>query len=142
MSEVSTRGKTKALIWLEGRCDRREYWMWVAPLVVLGVIASLVIGKWAGLVNLPIAYVIILVSIRRFHDLGWSGFAVIPLFLLMFLGSYLLPAAFGDHQGPILSFTFAQAVRATLGIFAGQPHANKFGPPPGKPKPGVAEVFS
>jgi uncharacterized membrane protein YhaH (DUF805 family) len=117
--------------------------MWVVPLVLLGFAASLAIGRWAGLVTLPIAYVIILFEIRRFHDLGWTGFAVIPMFLLMFAGSHLFPAGFGPHQGPILSSLLAQALRAALGVLPGQPHANRFGPQPGGARTtNLKETFS
>lgn len=123
--------------WIGGRARRREYWLWVVPLVILGfaLAAKLVPGATLAM-GLPILFV----WIRRLHDLGYSGWfapvtnVAVNLTSLAAMG--LLPPAIGG----LISLLAYLAAIITLGVLPGQGRRNEYGAPPGRRE--ETEVFS
>jgi uncharacterized membrane protein YhaH (DUF805 family) len=114
------------MLWLAGRARRREYWLWVVPLLVLqmglgafGAVAMGFIFGWAML----------LVWIRRLHDLGHSGWWAPVINVFVNVGFGVLSIAFGDI-GTLLGFLLFLGVIVTLGSIPGERGTNEFGPSP------------
>lgn len=126
--------------WLDGRANRKEYWLFVGPLFVVGSILVAMGQPWAQYAS---GFGMFLLMIRRLHDLGRSGFIAplinISIAVLSFAAKLILP---GNAAAALIVALISIGVLVALGAWPGQPHANNFGPAPGKPKPGVAEVFS
>lgn len=122
--------------WLAGRSDRREYWVLVALIVAINVALSFVIEDGAS-VGSTAAFMF--VQIRRFHDLGRSGWWALALLVGQF--AVMLPLMFlGGDSGVLASLLIALGVMIAMGAIPGQPHENRFGPPRGKRS--LKEVFS
>jgi uncharacterized membrane protein YhaH (DUF805 family) len=103
-----------AFLSFEGRVPRNHFWFTQALGFLLFLAATLFDERstvgWFGVMFFTVMAVWILVAgqVRRFHDLGFSGYWVLLNFL-PFAGSLF-----------VLSF---------LGFFKGRPNANRFGPP-------------
>jgi uncharacterized membrane protein YhaH (DUF805 family) len=125
--------------WLDGRANRKEYWLFVGPLFVVGTILAALGQPWAQYAT---GLGIFLLMIRRLHDLGRSGFLAplinVAIGVLSFAAKLMLPGGLGE----LIVGLIAIGVLIALGAWPGQPHNNAYGPPPGKRKSGVAEVFS
>lgn len=124
--------------WIAGRARRREYWAWVAPLIVALFALELAGVPLAGLiVGIPM----LMVWIRRLHDLGRSGWFA-PLINIVSNGASWLFMAFSSVEvAGLVSLAILVAVLITLGAIPGQPRINAYGAPPGRVGQ-VAETFS
>jgi uncharacterized membrane protein YhaH (DUF805 family) len=137
--------------YLQGRSSRKEYWIGVALLLLVGIgLAYANVGGASGATT----FLWILVWNRRLHDIGQSGWIILaPLGLMiaataagLVLGGDELLNAFEYSQkgsGPVTdrgAWLFAGTVLVLiaiqfgftiwLGIKKGDPGDNRFGPPP------------
>ncbi len=134
-----------------GRIGQKDYWIGVVILFA----ANLVLG-WlpliGTLVSLAGIYFGVCVSSKRLHDMGRSGWlaaipygvmaAAVVLSALTIAGGVISAAAYGDGFGTLASVggiagLWGLAVLINLGfliwlgVTAGQPDDNLYGPPPG-----------
>ena len=137
--------------YLQGRSSRKEYWIGVALLLIVGIgLAYANVGGASGATT----FLWILIWNRRLHDIGKSGWIILaPLGLMIavaiagaLLGGNELLKAFEYSQkgtGPVTdrgATLFVGLVLALLaiqfgftiwlGIRKGDPGNNRFGPPP------------
>jgi len=123
--------------WISGRSRRRNYWAWVAPTFVTAVIIAVV----APGLEIVLGPVLLLAWIRRLHDLGATGWIAplvnIALGIIGWLEAGVLSP--GGEEGAIQGLLSIVAL-VVMGLLPGQRHANRFGPPPGKPA--IAETFA
>lgn len=130
--------KTGFSSWIGGRCRRREYWAWVVP-IIAGMVALELTG--IPFITLLVSIPLLMIWIRRFHDLGRSGwFAPLINVVTNVLGMMLTATAGADIAGITKSLMFFTAVIA-LGSIPGERRKNAFGHPPGGVRD-VAETFS
>jgi uncharacterized membrane protein YhaH (DUF805 family) len=118
--------------WLAGRAARREYWTWVGPLMILAFLLGAVGLPALGLlVSVPI----LLIWIRRLHDLGYSGW----LAPLINIGTSIVVFASGmmGEVAAIVGSLVSLAPMIVLGVLPGEARANEYGPPPGTAKVGA-----
>lgn len=122
--------------WIAGRARRREFWMWTAPALIgaalLGAVNLEVLGNLLG-------FVVTMIAIRRFHDLGRSGWWIVPINVVTTVLSKGLALSMGDSGIAVAYLAYLAAIIA-LGSIPGQRGPNAFGPPPGKQD--VVETFS
>jgi uncharacterized membrane protein YhaH (DUF805 family) len=137
--------------YLQGRSGRKEYWIGVALLLVVGVGLAYANVGGAGAAT---TFLWILIWNRRLHDIGQSGWIVmIPLGLIV--AAAIAGVAFGGGEmlnafqysqkgsGPVTergAWLFVGLVLALiaiqfgftiwLGVRKGDPGDNRFGPPP------------
>ena len=141
--QAATSGRPLAngrgrLNWLDGRSGRREYWLWVGPITVVGsliVLAGIPAGFYV--LGLPIFFF----WIRRLHDVGLTGW-ISPV-LNMGLG--VLAFTFAALLPPVVALVAMLGARiaviVVLGLLPSDPATNRFGPPPRRKSSGVAEAF-
>lgn len=130
--EYFTRAMTSYYFNFSGRARRREYWGFsVFPLVIFLFLVLLLFMSFVGrspyegpsplfwvavglMVIFGVAMIIpgIAVQVRRFHDLGQSGWWVLLLFVIGMI--------------PYVGFI----AYIVLGCIDSQPNQNKYGPPP------------
>ncbi len=138
MSERLQRatGGFKPFNWLAGRSNRREYWIYVGAFVaftVLMAVLGLEFGQTGGLGFLTIMW------IRRFHDLGRTGWWALALLGLQM--ALVIPVVgLGEEAVLLTSAAVSSLAIIVMGAIPGQPQDNRFGPPPGR-KP-LGETFS
>ena len=132
-----------------GRIGQRDYWIGVGILFAVGLVLGWVplIGT---LVSLASIYFGVCVSSKRLHDMGKSGWlAAIPygvtalavvLSAMTFIGG-IVSTGYGNDYGALagmgaaggvwgLAFIVNLAFLIWLGVTAGQPGDNAYGPPP------------
>lgn len=132
-----------------GRIGQKDYWIGVGILFAAGLVLGWIplIGT---LVSLASIYFGICVSSKRLHDMGKSGWlAAIPygvtalavvLSAMTFIGG-MMSAGYGDDFGAMagmggavslwgLAFLVNLGFLIWLGVTAGQPGDNLYGPPP------------
>ena len=106
-----------------GRISRKTYWVATLPLFVLSVLTELLEGSVVTsgddvvlslIILLAVAIPSVMLSIKRLHDLGRSGWFVLIGFIPVFGPLWLLVA---------------------LGLFSGTPGSNLYGPDPLAPMP-------
>lgn len=123
-------GPTKGFsAWIAGRGRRREYWLFVVPLI-----AVLLALEFAGvaLAGLIVGLPLLLVWIRRLHDLGRSGW-VAPVINIVSNGINWVLIAFATPEiAAMASAVIFLGVIVALGVIPGQAKTNAYGPPPGK----------
>ena len=129
--------------WLDGRGGRKEFWLFGVPLVVVGSIAAAIGGSsWGLIFQLPFGIGFLLFMIRRLHDIGLSGW-IAPM---INFGSTILTYAFKGVLPPaavgVAALLMLLAILIGLGAWPGTAGDNAYGPPTGRRKPSVAEVFS
>jgi uncharacterized membrane protein YhaH (DUF805 family) len=120
-----------------GRARRAEYWWWVAFAAALALIAALIDGALGAapgegpvgvLVGLAIALPGVCVGVRRFHDVGLSGWWFAAAF-----GGLVIAGALGvtvyAALGGLLLLAIVAAMLFVL-VRDGQPGANRYGPNP------------
>ncbi|WP_337186013.1 DUF805 domain-containing protein [Phenylobacterium sp.] len=123
--------------WLSGRANRKEYWIWIAPLLVIEI---LLFGL-GPVATLAVAIVRLLVWIRRLHDLGWTGW-IAPIFnVAASVLAFALQFALGPDPAALAAAGVVLAGIVVLGCLPGQPFDNEFGPPPGRKAANPAETF-
>ena len=132
------RGDKSGGGWFSQRAGRREYWLWVGPLFVLilalGAYGKVALGLLAGVA-------ILLIWIRRLHDLGRTGWWAPAINVVSNLTAFALQGLLPNGAGAVLGLLLYCAVIIALGTLPGQPHANEFGPPPGKPGKDLSDTF-
>lgn len=123
--------------WFAGRGRRREYWLWVAPIILLSwVLGAAGLEPLGTLVTVPVLFAFI----RRLHDLGRSGWWA-PVINIGCNVVFVASAAFGGEAGGgvVGSLAYLGAI-VILGILPGEKGRNRYGPQPGQPD--AAEAFS
>ena len=112
--------------WLGGRAGRREYWLYAALLFALGVILS----HAPPVIDLAASIMMILVMVRRAHDLGRTGWwgvaaalAPIPPVVILFYLS-------GENVALAVGYGLSIVLTIILGALPGDAGDNRFGPPP------------
>jgi uncharacterized membrane protein YhaH (DUF805 family) len=120
-----------------GRARRAEYWWWVLFTTVAGLVAGIIDGAmfgWgggrvlSGLLGLALLSPGICVTIRRFHDVGLSGWFVAGAFAGLFLGLLLSEEVDGALGGLVILAAFVATLVIT--VLPSKPGPNKYGPNP------------
>jgi uncharacterized membrane protein YhaH (DUF805 family) len=125
--------------WIAGRANRRSYWLFVGPSIVVIEVTALLGMPWGRwLVIIPILFAMI----RRFHDLGRSGWLAPLVNIATNVIGFGLRAFTPQDVGLGLTTLLYYGVLLTLGLIPGQPRRNEFGPPPGLKKADLKETFS
>ena len=123
--------------WLAGRANRREYWLSVGILVAVLVAAGLLGLEYGGGV---LGGVLMVSWIRRFHDLGRTGWWAPAILFWQAVAGALAFGLGGEVALALVSLPVALVPLVWIGAVPGQPFENRFGPPPRRPD--VAETFS
>lgn len=127
---------------LRGRAGRWEWFLTNIFPMVLGIIAAFILGLFKGIIgdifaiiSIPVFIVaiwaVIAVTIRRLHDLGFSGWWAIPFFLLVPLRAIVVPLSQAGH-----TWIFWLWMVLGIGIFLvllfcpGNKGENRYGLPP------------
>lgn len=106
-----------------GRARRREYWLTGLVISVLSVVLGFVLVSASKEINEMTAVVFVLallglpVSVRRCHDVGWSGWMLLVLCLIGFIPVF----------GEILAVSLSVLI---LGCIEGEHGTNRYGPDP------------
>lgn len=132
-------GPTKGFsAWIAGRGRRREYWLFVVPLLValVGLEAAGVPGS-SLIVGIPM----LMVWIRRLHDLGRSGWFAPLINIVTNVIGWALIAFASPEIAAMVSVVILLGAIVTLGAIPGQPRTNAYGPPTGKVGD-LAETFT
>jgi uncharacterized membrane protein YhaH (DUF805 family) len=136
-SEGAGAGK---LGWLDGRASRREYWLWVGPITIIDLTLEVAFPGMALFVALPGGIAIFLIMVRRFHDIGWSGFAVPAVNVVLNVSTFALLGLLGKEIGAVVALLVSFVAKIVIGAWPGQPFANRYGAP--RRGKDVGEVFS
>jgi len=121
--------------WFAGRARRREYWLWVVPLIIL----IMVLGAFDMTVTGYLVGWLILISfIRRLHDLGHSGWWAPVINLGVTVFSAASTFLIGGAVGALVGARAFLIVVVVLGSLPGQAEANEYDPPVRR----VRETFS
>src|SRR5690349_14984114 len=110
--------------WLRGRSDRKEYWTFVAIVVAISVALGLAVRDGS---NTWSTGAILVIQIRRFHDLGRTGWLAVALLVVQFVVIVPMIVAPGD-AGILPATAISLAAVVALGVIPGQPHENHYGP--------------
>ena len=110
--------------WLAGRSSRREYWIYVALIVALGIVFSR-----PPAVGLGLTVALVFVQVRRVHDFGrGAGWAVAAT--LAPLLSLPLAVVLGFETALLVGTAMELALLAWIGAVPGEAGENDFGSPP------------
>lgn len=135
-NEAANLERPKRVNWLAGRSDRREYWAYIGILFGLTIVLSVVLPNVSNYGATP---ALVIIQIRRFHDMGRSGWWAAALLAAQF--AVMLPILFAlPDTGIVVVALIGLGVIVAMGAIPGQPHENRFGPPRGKR--GLKEIFS
>jgi len=139
--------------YLNGRSSRGEYWIGIALLLLVGV--GLALANISG-ASAATTFLWILIWARRLHDIGKSGWVILIPMGLMIAVSIAAFALGGDELVNVMRYTQTNSGEISergaylflafvgvlllvqggftiwLGVKAGEPGSNRFGPPPGK----------
>jgi uncharacterized membrane protein YhaH (DUF805 family) len=123
--------------WLNGRANRREYWLFAGPLLIVAFAS----GAFSipG-VDLVAGLGLTLITIRRLHDLGRSGWWVVLINIVSRGLQTGLTMAMGDN-GAIYAGLIAIGMIVAVGAVPGQSIDNQFGPSKAR-KTKLSETFS
>ncbi|RAK51550.1 DUF805 domain-containing protein [Phenylobacterium deserti] len=123
---VEPARKRRSFWWyLQGRAGRREYWIMVALIIVLGVLFSQIGGAAIGG-----AMALMLMMIRRLHDFGRTGWwAALVIFGPLVLMLALMTVTGLEMAAGLATLTELVGV-AWIGAVPGDAQENRFGPPP------------
>ena len=139
----------------KGRAMRSEFWWFQLLIIILSIIAMtidhLVLGYTLDNAMTPLVVIFAVgfvvpsasVAARRLHDIGWSGWVQLPMFLTYL--SYL-DVWFPDFSLSLIGTTLISVgmlfwiILLIILIKDSQPKTNKYGPNPKAPEMG--EVFS
>jgi uncharacterized membrane protein YhaH (DUF805 family) len=111
--------------WFAGRASRREYWIYIGLLIVLGVVFS----YSPPAVNLVMYLVFTVIMVRRVHDFGRTGWWAWAAAALPFSAMLLLMVT-SETVASLVSLVITVALMIAVGAIRGDPGANRFGPPP------------
>jgi uncharacterized membrane protein YhaH (DUF805 family) len=124
--------------WVAGRGRRREFWAWCIPLTVAtGALAATGIPGITLVAGIPM----LLVWIRRLHDLGFTGWLAPLINIAINVLGYAATAALSEDAAAIAGLLLFLAALTVLGVLPGQRTTNRYGPPTGKAGK-LAETFS
>ncbi|WP_334162124.1 DUF805 domain-containing protein [Phenylobacterium sp.] len=123
--------------WLAGRANRREYWISVGVLLAVVVAAGMLGLEYGGGI---IAGLLMVFWIRRFHDLGRTGWWAPAILFWQAVASALAFGLGGATALAVVSLAVILVPLVWIGALPGQPFENRFGPPPGRAD--VAQTFS
>ena len=124
--------------WLAGRTGRKQYWVWIGPTLVVGLMLTPFFPPAAYAMSLLVTAV----WIRRFHDLGRTGWWAPAINIAVNVLTFAAAQTMGE-QGVLVGGVLYFGGIIGLGVVPGQPHENEFGPPPGrKSAVDVADTFS
>lgn len=133
-----------------GRIGQKDYWIGVIILFAAGVVLGW-LPLVGTLVSLASIYFGVCVSSKRLHDMGRSGWlaaipygvtaAAVVLSAVTFIGGIVSTAGYGNDYGVLASMggiaglwglviLINLAFMIWLGVTAGQPDDNLYGPPP------------
>ena len=111
--------------WFAGRSSRKGYWLWVGPVLLVGIVISAFLPPAAYAMSLMIT----LIWIRRFHDFGRSGWWVVPVNVGINIVSFAAMAVLPAEAAGLLALVLYLAAITAMGVIPGQAHENEFGPP-------------
>ena len=83
------------------------------------------LGILGGIYSLLVIPLIISVTARRLHDIGWSGWWQLPIFLVMCIGVVLYESGWTDWW--VYLFLFSYLVLAVLNALPATEDENKWG---------------
>jgi uncharacterized membrane protein YhaH (DUF805 family) len=111
------------------RINRASYWLLVA--VAVGLVFVLTyFGKRSSIFEIAL----VLVAVPRLHDIGRSGWIVAGVIALEIAVIGIAAVASGDPEIILTAsgafVVFIALLGIWLGAIPGEPHANKWGPPP------------
>lgn len=135
-----TDGREKPRGILAARGGRVEYWAWVAGTMVAGALLSLAFQDTYVGFTLS-GWLVLLGYIRRFHDLGLSGWWAIAMRIGQSVVAALAVGLLGAVIGGWVALFFLIAPVLALGAIPGERAANEFGPGTrrGRPNPSLDE---
>jgi uncharacterized membrane protein YhaH (DUF805 family) len=135
MSETAKRPAWNA--WLSGRSDRKEYWAFVGIVVALSIAISLIPGAPTSTGSTG---AMLIIQIRRFHDLGRTGWWAVGLTVAQFVVMLPVLLLAPEEIGLAVVGLIGIAVIVGMGAVPGDRYENRFGPPRGKRS--LKEIFS
>lgn len=112
--------------WLKGRSNRREYWTYMAGLTAV----SFLLSHAPPVVNLAFSVIMLLVQIRRLHDVGRSGWWAAAAIVAPIPPSIALFYLAGEDVGLGVGLALGLALIVLIGALPGDPGENRFGPAP------------
>ena len=117
------------LNWLDGRSSRKEYWLWVGPISLIGV-AVVLAGINVGflILGLPVFFF----WIRRLHDLGVSGWIAPLINIGLAVSTFAFSAALPPDLAALMMLVARVAAICVMGVLPGQRVANAYGPASGR----------
>ena len=124
--------------WVAGRARRREYWAWCVPLTA--AMGALSVTEVPG-ITLVAGIPMLLVWIRRLHDLGFTGWLAPLINVAVNVLGYAAMVALPDDAGLIAGAVLYGGALTILGVLPGQRTTNRYGPPTGKAGK-LSETFS
>jgi len=116
---------TRGPFWLAGRASRREYWLYVAPLVAV----SLLLADAPPAVDLLLLLALILVQIRRIHDFGRTGWWAVAATAAPLVALPLI-AVQSEYVTGLVGAAITLIFIVGIGAAPGDRGDNRFGPPP------------
>jgi uncharacterized membrane protein YhaH (DUF805 family) len=152
---ASYAGASKVVDWhhaylaMEGRLARRDYWVCYLALIPVSVMCMLLVewllGATARDASMDVKlkasvfeffitlYPRVAILLKRLHDFGWSGWWTLPTACIGLLAAaanpWLSSAVAAERHVAWLFCSLVWIVVVFVGARAGDPGANKFGPP-------------
>lgn len=115
-----------AFWWVSGRACRREYWVWVVLLILVGLLLS---HAPPG-ISLALSLGLLFAQIRRVHDLGRSGWWAVAAWLAPIPPAVALFYLANEDAATLAGVGLELILLITIGALPGEPADNRFGPPP------------
>jgi len=108
--------------WIKQRSSRREYWIYVAVILLVSFIGPPIVGYGALLA-------LILTQVRRLHDFNASGWwaAAATLFPVV---AFALTVVTTLENAALAGSGIVLVLIIVIGAIPGSPGENRFGPPP------------
>lgn len=115
-----------AFRWPWGRSSRREYWLYMALLTAV----SFLLSHAPPIMNFAFSVVMLLVQVRRVHDLGRSGWWAAAALVAPIPPSITLFYLAGEDVALAVGLVIGVVLITLIGALPGEPGVNRFGPPP------------
>lgn len=123
--------------WFKGRAGRREFWTHVAILFVVSFALSylppflrLRPGGLVALLQISPTVVVMILQIRRVHDLGRSGWWAVAATVAPIVLIVPVMTVASLEVASITGVIFELLLLVGIGSPPGDPEENRFGPPP------------
>jgi uncharacterized membrane protein YhaH (DUF805 family) len=118
-----------------GRARRAEYWWWTVAVVCVSFVTGMIDGVAFGGESQPLSALVglgllapgVCVTIRRFHDVGLSGWFVAGAYAAVFLGAAI--AAEAAEFGVLIIIAVIIAI-LVVAVLPSRPGPNAYGPNP------------